>query len=380
MTTLRRNRKGSATTKEVEVPKMSQRLTFTSIALLGAAFSFGQYRATVLPGPVPAFWSVGTAAGSGVIGGYGTVEGGDYPREQRAILWIKGNPIDVTPPGYSAAAIENGRGSQWVGSVGQSPWNYVPAAFLWTGNSSAGVNLQPSGFNFSEALGVGGGKQVGYIGFGYSCSECGTIIERHATMWSGSAENYVLLHAPDYSGGAYAYDTDGIQTVGEGTPDSGNAVNALLWNTPAAPIVLNPPGFDFAFASGVQDGRQIGFAQGPVTGDQAHALLWNSSPTSYVDLHSALFYQTYGNAMNATRQVGGGYPVDAWTSHALVWSGSAKSVIDLHQFLPPGFRLRHSNAYDIDEFGNIAGVCAEDASGNPRAVIWEPVVGRRRGP
>ena len=103
----------------------------------------------------------------------------------------------------------------------------VPAitahAELWTV-----VNLHPDGAEYSRALGVSGGQQVGYAYYG------GNVY--HAGLWSGSASSWVDL-TPTGSTYAVASDAYGSQQVGE------VGGHASLWTGSAASYVdLNPTG------------------------------------------------------------------------------------------------------------------------------------------
>jgi hypothetical protein len=87
------------------------------------------------------------------------------------------------------------------------------------------VDLRPSGFTSSEALGVSGGQQVGY-GYGEI-----TVGYDHALLWTGSADSVVDLHT------------------------------------------FLPPEFTTSFAHGIDaDGNIVGYAYDPATGGHAFLL------------------------------------------------------------------------------------------------------------
>jgi hypothetical protein len=184
------------------------------------------------------------------------------------------------------------------------------------------IDLNPSGFDGSDALGVAGGQQVG---FGRGAA---TGNQDHALLWTGSAASVVDLNPSGFVDST-ARGVAGGQQVGAGVgPATGNQLHALLWTGTAASVVdLNPIGFDFSQAFGVAGGQQVGFGDGPATGFQDHALLWE---------------------------------------------GSAGSVLDLHPFLPAGFT--ESAAFGIDSDGDIVGTARGPASNNfDHAFLWRPL-------
>jgi hypothetical protein len=92
------------------------------------------------------------------------------------------------------------------------------------GSAASVVDLNPSGFTVSEAVGVSGGQQVGE-GYGPATGD-----QTHALLWTGSAASVVDLHT------------------------------------------FLPPGFTASQALGIDaDGNIVGVASGPAG---AHAFLW----------------------------------------------------------------------------------------------------------
>jgi hypothetical protein len=297
------------------------------------------------------------------------------------LLWIKSaSPQDITPTGYRAARIEDAEGDQFVGSASNNPGQaFSPLAYLWQNGGSTRVLLHPgSPYQLSEALGVGGGQQVGYVYYGFYCSECGRFIFEHAALWSGSSASFTLLHMAG-ADQTRALDTDGTQQVGYAFFNQPNTppYHALLWHgAGSAPIDLHPGStFTHSFATSVADGQQGGYGWGPATNDDLHALLWRGSASSVADLTPAGFYASSINAVRRGMQVGGGGRYQDNFGRALAWRGSAASVIDLHALLPAGYRLSNSVANDIDEKGNIVGLATEDATQQTVAVLWRVVIG-----
>lgn len=360
-------------------------LSFVSFSLLmlvcATAFA-QQYRAVILPRPTPYVYAYGEGAGTGRQAGWGIPQNGDYEADIRALLWIGAQPPqDITPTGFRAARIDDAEGDQFVGSASNNPGTaFSPLAYLWQNGGSTRVLLHPGDpYQLSEALGVGGGQQVGYVYYGFTCSECGRFIFRHAALWSGSAGSFTLLHmaGADETRGL---DTDGTQQVGYGFFNRPNTppYHALLWRGPGVPAIDLHPGTNFthSFATGVNGGQQAGYGWGPATNDDLHALLWTGSAASVVDLNPAGFYVSSINAVRGGIQVGSGGRYQDNFGRALAWRGTAASVIDLHALLPAGYRLSNSVAKDIDEKGNIVGLATEDATQQTVAVLWRTLAGR----
>jgi Bacterial Ig-like domain (group 3) len=229
-------------------------------------------------------------------------------------------------------------------------------------------------YQLSEALGAGGGQQVGYVYYGFYCSECGRYIFEHAALWSGSSASFTLLHMA-HADQTRALDTDGTQQVGFAFFNQPNTppYHALLWHgAGAAPTDLHPgPNFTYSFATSIADGQQGGYGWGAATDDYSHALLWRGTAASVVDLNPPGFYSSTVNAVRGGIQVGGGGRFSDSHGSALAWSGTAASVIDLHALLPAGYRLRDSVANDVDENGNIVGLATEDETAQTVAVVWK---------
>jgi uncharacterized membrane protein len=291
--------------------------------------------------------------------------------DERAIVWNKTQPVDVTPSQYFSARILNSRDGFHVGNVSPSQYS-APLAYLWN-SQGVGTLLHPAAYTSSIATGVGGGKQVGQIVLSSNCFECGYFVERHGVVWSGSAQSMVRLHAPGFSE-ARPVDTDGTTHVGTAYIGQSGQYRAILWLNPNAPTDLHPPGFESSHAFGVAGNSQVGFGE---TGTNTHALLWRGSAANVIDLHPAGYELTVAYSVAGNVQVGGGRTLSPGPDRALAWRGTGASAIDLHRLLPAGFRQHNSIAEDVDAKGVIVGTCSEDATGLTRAVIWVPSVGRR---
>jgi hypothetical protein len=339
--------------------------------MVSEAVSAQSYTATILPRPSIFPYAYGEGAGAGFQAGYGLPQGGSFPTDARALLWPNGQmPRDITPAGYHAARVEDAEDDQLVGYV--SFYGNDFRAGLWLGGGSSFVDLHPSEFTLSGALGCGGGLQAGHVLFSQNCFECGSFVEQHAGFWAGSAASFTRLHAPGFYR-VLGTDTDGKQFVGWGFANSNTApFQALLWtNSASTAISLHPlAGFECSFATGVANGEQGGYGSGPATDDWTHALLWRGSPQSVVDLNPPGYFTSTVEAVRDGVQVGTAARWEDYVNRAFVWRGTPGSGIDLHELLPAGYRLRDSLAKDIDAEGNIVGIATEDFTQQTVAVIW----------
>ncbi len=246
--------------------------------------------------------------------------------------------IDLNPSGFDFSEASGVAGGQQVG-VGSGPaTGGQEHALLWSGTAASVKDLHPSGFEDfggSQAFGVAGGQQVGVAGGNIFVGPF--IASAHALLWSGTAASVVDLTPPGFDSSDAQGVADG-QQVGGGTNSALFGQHALLWSGTAASVVdLHPPGlgFDESEALGVGGGQQVGFrtfGEGLATLGQFHALLWSGTAASVKDLHPSGFDFSVAQGVGGGQQVGVG--VRGGREHALLWSGTAASVKDLN---PSGF-------------------------------------------
>jgi hypothetical protein len=131
--------------------------------------------------------------------------------------------IDLHPSGFTSSEALGVSGGQQVG-FGESVEGGGPHALLWTGSAGSVVDLHPSGFPGSQGLGVSGGQQVG-SGTGFDS------FARLALLWTGSAASVVFLHPSGFFGESEALGVSGGQQVGSGGffVDGVFIQHALLW-------------------------------------------------------------------------------------------------------------------------------------------------------
>jgi hypothetical protein len=196
---------------------------------------------------------------------------------------------------------------------------------LWQGTAASVIDLGPAADAASEAIGVSGESQVGYV------LSPPDYFNSHAYLWSGTAASAVDLHPAGFSD-SQAYGVSGAHQVGVG----------CLGNC--------------SFG--------IGFTR---------ALLWTGTAASAVNLNGNL-YTSVAWAVAGNTQVGAADFGDG-SNRAVMWTGTAESIVDLHQAIENalGPSYYSSEAYGVDENGTIVGVAYGPSGGN--AVLWTPESG-----
>jgi hypothetical protein len=164
--------------------------------------------------------------------------------------------------------------------------------------------------------------------------------------------------------------TDGSHQVGFGY--NGSNFHAVLWTATAASAVdLHPSNIAISDsrAFGVNNGQEVGWANGSGTGNQQHAMLWIGGSNVATDLHPTNltgFVTSTAYDTNGTYQVGVGQMGDG-KDRALLWVGGGDSTVDLQALLPNNFVS--SEAYTIDSSNIVYGV-ATDSSGVLHEMEW----------
>lgn len=196
---------------------------------------------------------------------------------------------------------------------------------VWDAASGAAVDLGEG----AQALGVGGGQQVGFIVKG----------AQNAALWSGSAKSLINLHPKD-AVLSVAYGTDGLRHVGSASYDVRVRAEA---------------------AKGNKDKRFT------------YATVWTSnSAAGALNIHPYTLGMTHSYAMAANGQWIAGYAADETKLgtpayfHAIVWDADYWPV-DLNAYLPAGYVGARALAVDRD--GNVAGV-AVASGGQSAPMLW----------
>jgi hypothetical protein len=109
----------------------------------------------------------------------------------------------------------------------------------------------------------------------------------HALLWTGTAASVVDLNPSGFDS-SQAYGVGGGQQVGEGIPSGGGAFHALLWSgTAASAVDLNPSGFYSSDAKATNGQLEVGTGQASSTSDGI-AMLWSGTAASAVNLQTLL--------------------------------------------------------------------------------------------
>ena len=209
--------------------------------------------------------------------------------ERRGGRWAL---VDLHPPGYTSSVATACADGQQVGygQPGGQAGNPVERALLWTGAAKGVVELRgPDPARQTRALAVRDGMQVGEYGRNWS---------QRAAVWRSSSESMADLHPKPPKGYPPDVQVSSANGVGGGqqvgvvgwkkTTLAPQSMRAALWTGTAASFVdLTPRGFHHAWAQACMRGLQVGRVQ---TADQApsRAILWSGSARDYIDLQDLL--------------------------------------------------------------------------------------------
>jgi hypothetical protein len=265
--------------------------------------------------------------------------------------------VDLSPPGAAQSFINGANDGQQAGTVNIGGAIH---ASLWTGTAASRLDLHPAASPFdSQVYGVNGGYQVGYASLN------GAI---HASLWNGTAASWVDLYPL-----AGAWDDSRAWAVGGGQQVgwvgySFNVLHASLWSGTAASWVdLSPAGSDESAALGADGGQQAGYTISSLVGE--HAALWSGTAASWVDLNPAGAVLSFAYGIHHGQEVGAAI-VDG-VERASLWSGTAASWVDLHAFVPA--KYSRSEAYSITHDGGftyVTGAGLNAATNHFEALMW----------
>jgi hypothetical protein len=170
---------------------------------------------------------------NGTDGTYEVGEGQQSGGTSHALMWAGSNvAVDLHPAAYDtslAFAVKDGR------QVGTASIAGAQHAMLWTGTAASAVDLHPStGFINTFARGTGGSQQVGD---GYGPATGGNTIDSdNALLWTGAAASLINLNPAGYQL-SEAIDTNGVTEVGFANVTVTSAPDAVAWNGTASSYV-----------------------------------------------------------------------------------------------------------------------------------------------
>jgi hypothetical protein len=331
-------------------------------------------------------------SGSAQGGSGGTAVGilsDNNPPSDHAILWLSlTNLVDLNPSGYKNSYALGSDGNQQVGYGGTSGDSGGNEALLWTGSAASYVDLKPSGFSSAIAQATSGTQQVG----SGRNSISGTS---HALLWSGTAASVIDLNGN--STGSQAYAIDGNQVVGY--QNVNNIPHAALWTTSSTGGVttatvsdLNPSGAASSAVLGTSGVHQVGYAATVVGATDisayASAYEWAGTEASAVDLNPLGYDHSVATGISGNTIVGWaqlpstvGY---TGLDHAAVWDATNGAFINLNSFIPPVLPGTStstsglgSQAFAVDSNGDIFGALVSNQ--NPLLYNLTGVPGEYQG-
>ena len=308
--------------------------------------------------PAGASGSRATDVGAGGQVGVVVVEGVSHAAKWSgsAASCVDLHPAWAGATASSATAVD---GSQQVGFayIGGGP-GYAQAS-VWNGAAGSWVSLLPAGAVWSYAMGASGGMQAGYAFFGGDGP--------HGGIWFGTGSSWVDLH-PGWAGvtASQVTATDGAQQVGQCTV--AGVIRASLWyGSSVSCIDITPAAAEFAYGSGVHDGKQVGTAK---VGGILRASLWHGSASSWVDLNPpfAAYSQAYAVHMG---QQAGYVMIQGAGPHASFWSSTSASCVDLHRFLPKRFAVSYAMGIWHDaKHTYVVGWAHDPKAARDEAILW----------
>jgi hypothetical protein len=254
-------------------------------------------------------------------------------------------------PTAPSGEVDGARSDQLVGQL-------VAHAVLWQGPSRTLMDLNPAGWDRSQALATSGEWQAGFV---YTALP-GTD---QAAVWHGSAGSFTLLH-PAGALESQATAADGVYQGGWVHLSAG-VTHAAVWaGTAQSMIDLNPPGASGSDISGMFGGQIVGEVS---YGIGSRAAMWPSLTSPFIDLTPpGITYATL-SATCGSAQVG--YLSSNQFPGAAIWFGTAASYTPLGPYLPAGYQNSIATSVAFDGHEYIVGGYAENIStGNFQAMVW----------
>lgn len=263
-----------------------------------------------------------------------------------ATLWNGSatSAVDLTPAdlGFNESEIRGTNGAQQVGAAGS---NAITFAVLWNGTAGSAVALKPTklAIGACEALATDGQHQVGTGSDG---------LGSHALLWSGTADSAIDLTPPRFTD-AEAVGIGGGQQVGDGAPfpASTHFRDAIVWSgTAQSAVDLTPATSPFteSYATATNGIEQVGYADiidfSHGTRGPTHALLWRGTAESQIDLQGlapADIVSSRADSIDAAGNVWGTAQDASGTYYAVEWVPTPEpDAVAVLIFLIPLYRSR----------------------------------------
>jgi len=224
--------------------------------------------------------------------GYSLTGGGIH-----ALVWngSSSSYSDLNPSGYMFSyCLGVDHGEQVGYAQNQSYFVTASHAMCWYGSAGSVVDLHPAWlYGLSRAVGCRNGEEVGYVStLAYPDGDAqGYHTTSHAVRWAGTAASAVDLNPVGYDA-SEATCTNGTQEGGWGYQILTNTQHAMVWSGDASTAVdLHPVGYTDSKVTSLTATQQVGEgwigAAGAYTSVR-HALLWSGTADSVVDLNQYL--------------------------------------------------------------------------------------------
>lgn len=355
-----------------------------SVALLAASPLSAQTTYTVVDLSAPGSYDTANAASGGQAAGFTAATATLSPT--RAALWTGTGLTDLHPAHLldNATAGITGRstvtgfaGNLQVGwGIGANTTGSVAIAWRDTAASATFLPVPFSNFG-SQALGTDGKQIVGYAGMNNADGTGGLAF--HAMLWDANTGAAIDLGGG--SKGAQAVGVGGGQQVGYVVK---TGTNAALWKGTSKSLVsLHPKNAVVSRAAATDGVRQVGSAtysvrirqeaaKGNHDANYSYATVWTGTAASALNIHPYPFQQSYATGVSGAYIVGVATdPTKTGTpayNHAIVWDATYQAT-DLNAFLPAGFT--GATATGVDAEGNVAGMMLAP-DGRRHAIVWVP--------
>jgi hypothetical protein len=274
-------------------------------------------------------------------------------------------PVVLLPQNYVEGWAYGAGGKLIVGTLITNDGGYFgfPHAALWQGSSHTFTDLNPAGSCGSCSPGSNAYDTDGTFIAGSSGSPL------HGLLWKlGQLTTPVDLNPAGFEY-SEAYVVRGALQAGYAFSGTTNTDHAILWHgTAASAVDLTPSTVTSAYATGLGHHSQVGCGT-PAGMTVTHAFLWHGNAASTIDLQPSGFNDSCARAAQGSVQVGYGHVSGTNALHALLWKSSANTAVDLQQYLPSS-TFTSSQAYAIDTAGAILGSAYSTSTASWHAVVW----------